>query len=91
MNEEYTVIYKSKYYNKKRKNQFLKVLVFDLDETIGDFKDLELLWNTIQHYSSNKNNFNLFKELLDLYPEFLRFGIISILEFLYQKKKGKNL
>ena len=91
MNEEYTVIYKSKYYNKKRKNQFLKVPFFDLDETIGDFKDLELLWNTIQHYSSNKNNFNLFKELLDLYPEFLRFGIISILEFLYQKKKGKNL
>ena len=28
MNEEYTVIYKSKYYNKKHKNQFLKVLVF---------------------------------------------------------------
>lgn len=89
MNEEYTVIYKSKYYNKKHKNQFLKVLVFDLDETIGDFKDLELIWNTIQHYTPNKNNFNLFKELLDLYPEFLRFGIISILEFLHQKKKEK--
>lgn len=84
---EFPIIYKSPYYDKKRKNKYKKVLVFDLDETLGDFTDLELLWSCSDMYSTKKNDFELFKKLLDLYPEFLRYGIISILEYLYSKKK----
>jgi|UniRef100_A0A6C0IP76 hypothetical protein len=88
--EEYALVYKSTYYDKKSKYSFPKVLVFDLDETLGDFSDLELIWNSLQLYNHNIDQFELFKELLDLYPEFLRYGIISILEYLYLKKKQKQ-
>ena len=87
--EEYTVVYKSEYYNKKHKTKYPKVLVFDLDETLGDFSDLEMIWNALQLYNIKPNDEQLFKDLLDLYPEFLRYGIISILEYLFQKKKAK--
>ena len=87
--EEYTVVYKSEYYNKKNKTKYPKVLVFDLDETLGDFSDLEMIWNALQLYNIKPNDEQLFKDLLDLYPEFLRYGIISILEYLFQKKKTK--
>ena len=87
--EEYTVVYKSEYYNKKHKTNYPKVLVFDLDETLGDFSDLEMIWNAVQLYNTVPNDETLFKDLLDLYPEFLRYGIISILEYLFQKKKAK--
>ena len=62
-----------------------KVIVFDLDETIGSFGDLYILWCAIDRYCPNhKMKFNL---LLDIYPEFLRYGILNILDFLYYKKK----
>ena len=60
-----------------------KVIIFDLDETIGSFSDLYILWNTIETHNLPID----FNELLDLYPEFLRHGILHILEFLYYKKQ----
>jgi hypothetical protein len=61
------------------------VIAFDLDETLGSFTDLEILWRTILSFQKNKPiDFN---KLLDLYPEFLRYGILLILEFIYNKKK----
>ena len=36
---------------------FLSVLVFDLDETIGSFTELNILFNTIQDILQNNNNF----------------------------------
>jgi hypothetical protein len=64
-----------------------KVVVFDLDETLGSFSDLFLLWSGIRHYYPT---FDKFTELLDIFPEFLRYGILSILSFLDQKKKTKE-
>lgn len=69
-----------------------KVIVLDLDETIGSFTDLYRLWITIDNYlklSINKNisDYISFSTILDLYPEFLRHGILHILEFIYHKKK----
>ena len=60
-----------------------KVIIFDLDETIGSFSDLYILWNTIETHNLPID----FNELLELYPEFLRHGILHILEFLYYKKQ----
>jgi len=61
-----------------------KVIVFDLDETLGSFGDFYILWSGIQHILPKYNEFNT---LLDIYPEFLRVGILSILQFIYEKKQ----
>ena len=60
-----------------------KVVVFDLDETLGSFSDLYLLWTGIKHICPEFNDFNA---LLDLYPEFLRYNILLVLKYLYKKK-----
>jgi len=83
-------IYKNKFVHKNNKNNN-KVIIFDMDETLGCFTDLEALWSIIEHEHiifskphSNKQEY--FNSLLDLYPEFLRYGIMNILEYLYYKK-----
>ena len=58
-----------------------KHFVFDLDETIGSFRELHRLWN-----SSERGVPNLIA-LLRLFPEFLRPGIVPILQYLYKKKQ----
>jgi len=82
-------IYKKKFIHKNKNKH--KVVVFDMDETLGCFTDLEALWNVIeteklsfsQPHLNRQERFNI---LLDLYPEFLRYGIVNILEYLYYKK-----
>jgi len=64
-----------------------KVVVFDLDETLGSFGDLYIMWSGIKNIHPS---FNQFDKLLDLYPEFLRYGILTMLEYLYEKKKSKE-
>ena len=77
--------YDEKY--KKRKNS--KVIAFDLDETLGSFADLYVLWQAITQFYENENieiKPHLFRKVLDTYPEFLRHGILKILAYLYTKK-----
>ena len=64
-----------------------KVIVFDLDETLGSFADLYILWRGIKRASPS---YSAFHELCDAFPEFLRYGIITILEYLYDKKIKKE-
>lgn len=76
----------------KQKQSTKKVIVLDLDETIGSFTDLYRLWYSIDNYlkiSINKSisDFIIFSSLSDLYPEFLRHGILHILDFIYHKKQ----
>lgn len=82
-------IYKGKYFNSNKSRNCKKVIVFDLDETLGSFIDLDILWNTIQ-FICNKNNPISHYDLFDLYPEFLRPNIINILKYVHKKKiKGE--
>jgi len=78
-------IYKGNYYNKKRNKSSGRVIAFDLDETLGSFSDLEILWSALQCFTKEYEPIN-FNSILDLYPEFLRYGILHILEFLMHKK-----
>ena len=74
-----------------------KVLVFDLDETLGSFSELQWIWTTImEHYSDNPTYHHQNKNitpiyvlqiLLEIYPEFLRPGIIHILDYVARRKK----
>ena len=80
-------VYKGKYFSKRKKSRAKKVVVLDLDETIGSFVDLEILWSLIKRYN-NKSVSIHFNDILDIYPEFLRYGIRSILQYIANKKKN---
>jgi hypothetical protein len=75
---------------KKIKPQSKKVITFDLDETLGSFGELYILWEAITDYYKKVEQIHdmniIFHHLLDLYPEFLRHGILNILRYLYNKK-----
>jgi hypothetical protein len=81
-------IYKGNCFTKKYIKKYQKIIAFDLDETLGSFADLNILWCGLQKITkksvSEQNNFN---KIFDLYPEFIRYGILNILEYLYMKKK----
>jgi hypothetical protein len=71
----------------------MKIVVFDLDETLGYFTEFGIFWDCLNKYlkSENKNSLTQenFNEILDLFPEFLRPNIINILEYLKKRKKSK--
>lgn len=71
-----------------------KIVVFDLDETLGYFMELGMFWDALKTYIKHKElkiitDQHLFNTVLDLYPEFLRPNILNILNYL-KKKKQKN-
>lgn len=66
-----------------------KAIVFDLDETIGHFSNLRQIHIAVEEVLARSITQSEFNQLLNLYPEFLRPGILTILEFLeYKKAQG---
>ena len=70
----------------------MKIVVFDLDETLGYFTQFGIFWDSLSNYLKTKNNINKlsqpeFNLILDLFPEYLRPNIINILNYLKNKKK----
>jgi len=71
----------------------MKIVVFDLDETLGYFTQLGILWDCLKDCASQKEielSQNDFNNLLDQNQEFLRPDIIKILSYLKKKKKSKT-
>jgi hypothetical protein len=71
------------------------MVVFDLDETLGYFMELGIFWDSLIEYIKYQKinqpiNQDLFNNILDLYPEFLRPNIIEILKYLKKKKEKKH-
>ena len=70
----------------------MKIVVFDLDETLGYFTEFGIFWDSLSHYLKTSNKQALtqsdFNDILDLYPEFLRPNIINILNYLKTKKES---
>jgi len=64
----------------------MKIVVFDLDETLGYFTQFGIFWDCIQKFLNTKLSQQDFNEILHLYPEFLRPNIIPILQYLKNKK-----
>jgi hypothetical protein len=79
-------------YNNKKKyiESSKKVITFDLDETLGSFGELYILLQAMTDYYKMIEQIHdmnsIFHKLLDMYPEFLRHGILNILRYLYNKK-----
>ena len=72
----------------------MKIVVFDLDETLGYFVEFGIFWDSLTLYASKYLNKELnqddFNGLMNLYPEFFRPNIINILSYLKNKKKSKQ-
>jgi len=71
----------------------MKIVVFDLDETLGYFTEFGIFWECLNNYYKITNNCALnqtnFNHIFDLFPEFIRPNIINILNYLKeQKQKG---
>jgi hypothetical protein len=68
-----------------------KIVVFDLDETLGYFMEFGMFWDAFKKYLKYINSDisidqQFFNNLIDLYPEFLRPHIIDILNYIKKKK-----
>ena len=64
-----------------------KIVVFDLDETLGYFTEFGIFCDCLdKHFKNSSYSDTNFKELLDLYPEFLRPRILNILDYIKNKK-----
>ena len=69
-----------------------RVVVFDLDETLGHFHLIRLIWESIHKfikyndipYMMNQTDFN---DLFDVFPKMLRPEVLSILEFLNEERE----
>jgi len=64
-----------------------KIVVFDLDETLGQFEELGIFCDAIENYNKRKLNFDEFYTIMDTFPEFIRPNIIKILLYLKNKKQ----
>ena len=68
----------------------MKIVVFDLDETLGYFTGYGIFWDCLNNFVKIKNKNKLthsdFTAVLDLFPEFIRPNMINILTYLKNKK-----
>lgn len=67
-----------------------KYVVFDLDETLGYFTELGIFWDSLKTVLKKKLTQDHFNKLCDLYKEFFRPGIFSIITFLLKKKNTSS-
>ena len=69
-----------------------KIIVFDLDETLGSFSELGALWDTLRIIYNAEPNHEHFFKVLDIFPSFLRPNILNILNALvHARRHGKCL
>jgi len=69
----------------------MRIVVFDLDETLGYFVQLGMFYDCILKITNNRQfTQEEFNQILDLYPEFVRPNIINILNYLKKKKISKT-
>lgn len=66
-----------------------KIVVFDLDETLGYFSQFGAICDCVNNlFNNNKYSYDNFNELLDLYHQYyLRPKILDILKYLRKKKE----
>jgi len=67
-----------------------KIVVFDLDETLGCFVELGMFCDALEKTLDTQIEQVHFFEIMTLFPEFMRPNIINILSFLLDKKKRKH-
>jgi len=86
--------FKVSFFNIMR-NRHHRIVVFDLDETLGCFVEVGMFWDALEHFykehlPSKQLTDTDFFHVMDTFPEFLRPNIIPILEYLVDKKEQKQ-
>ena len=67
-----------------------KMVVFDLDETLGQFVEVGMFWDALKYVTDMTENESDFFKVMDVFPEFLRPKIMDILEHLVDMRR-KNI
>ena len=68
----------------------IKAVVFDVDETLGNFSQFSIFAHAIEDYFDKPDiTYRYFNDLVDLYPEIIRPSMLRILEYI-RKKKNAN-
>lgn len=64
-----------------------KVVVFDVDETLGNFIQFSLFCHALEDYFNQTGiMYRYFNDLVDLYPEMIRPSMVRILDYIRKKK-----
>ena len=71
-------------------NMSCKIVVFDLDETLGYFSQFSIFYDCLYSCLKILPCFDHFYKLLDLFPEYLRPNIMNILEFIKIQKQDNK-
>jgi hypothetical protein len=75
---------------KIKPNKPLKIIVFDLDETLGYFTQVSIFWDALEHFYGHNLFNDKFFEMLNVFPEVFRPNILNILDFLHKKQMKKS-
>jgi hypothetical protein len=68
-------------------NKKHKVVVFDVDETLGNFAQFSIFAHVLDDYfNSPEITYQYFNDLVDLYPEIIRPNMVRILDYIRKKK-----
>jgi len=66
-----------------------KVVVFDVDETLGNFSQFSIFCHVVEDYFNKPDiTYHHFNDLVDLYPEIIRPSMLRILEYIRKKKNA---
>ena len=63
-----------------------KVVVFDVDETLGNFAQFGIFCATLDEYYKADISYKHFNDLVEIFPEIFRPNIIRILDYIRKKK-----
>ena len=67
----------------------IKVVVFDVDETLGNFAQFSIFNHVLEDYFNKPDIiYRHFNDLVDLYPEIIRPSMLRILEYIRKKKNS---
>ena len=67
-----------------------KIVVFDLDETLGNFVELGMFCDALENFNTTTITKDHFFQIIDLFKECLRPDIQKILQYLVSKKKNNK-
>ena len=69
-------------------NKKHKVVVFDVDETLGNFAQFSIFLHVLDDYFKIPDvTYQHFNDLVDLYPEIIRPNMVRILDYIRKKKQ----
>ena len=74
-----------------KKTKPLKIVVFDLDETIGYFTEISIFWDALEQFYGHNLLNDKFFEMLNVFPEVFRPNILKILDVIHRKKSCSKI